>query len=385
METRNKPLIMLLDGDNTHTLQVAAELHQDLNVSIIGVGSRRTSMLLRSRHTIIKEIAPPSSSDEYPAALLDLVEKHKPDMVLPVGYRSVAVVSSLRNSFPKQVRYCLPSQESLSVAFNKSRTLALANQLGINTPQNYTLLFDENIISQGSQKVLEELPFPIFLKASHEKGKNLIFRVDVPEKFWSSYRKLREQSENDLILVQEYIDGNEHTYGSGLLYFDGEVNLQFSHDEIRSIPRLGGSGTRLRIFPEHVLETQSRKLLESIGWEGLALVEFKLNQAGEYVLMEINPKFWASYPLASKSGYRFATRMVSRTLELPDPPPFKTMISGEMVFPYRELLYSYQNGESIIKSIRAMLWPVARFDFNIDDPLPWIPQRLYNLFGSNQG
>ena len=385
METSNKPLIMLLDGDNTHTLQVAAELYQDLKVNIIGVGSRCNSMLLRSRHILIKELAPPSSSGEYAATLLDLAEKHQPDMILPVGFRSVAAVSSLRSSFPKHVRYCLPSEDVLSMAFDKSKVLELAAQLGIKTPKDYTDLFNEQIILRESENILEEVPYPVFLKAAHEKGKNLIYRVDTPGTFWPSYKKLREASDNDLVLVQEYVDGNEHTYGSGLLYLNGKLLLQFSHDEIRSIPRLGGSGTRLRIFPEPVLEQQSRNLLEAMGWEGQALVEFKLNQAGEYVLMEINPKFWASYPLASKSGYRFATWMVCRTLELPDPPPQKVRKSGVMVFPYRELLFSYQNGESMLKSLGAMLWPPARLDLNLDDPLPWLPERFYNKFALNRG
>lgn len=381
METRNKPLIMLLDGDNTHTLQVAAELSQDHKVDILGIGSHRVSRLLRSRYTKIKDIASTTEPDQYQENIIDLAFKHRPDMVIPIGFRSVSAVSSIRNSLPATVNYCLPAENVLRTAFDKHQVLHIAKQLKIQTPVDYSNLITKKSIQNEDQVILKSLPFPIFLKASQERGGNAIALVTSPQNFWSEYKKLDNQSNDDLILVQEYIGADTHTYGSGLLYLNGKLKLQFSHDEIRSIPRLGGSGTRLRIFREPRLEEISRTLLEVLGWEGIALVEFKRNSSGEYVLMEINPKFWASYPLASKSGYRFASWMVSQTLGLPEPANRIPKLTGGMVFPHRELHYAIKNNEPIFKSIKAMVWPPSRFDFMISDILPWLPERFFREAG----
>ncbi|HOA82009.1 MAG TPA: hypothetical protein PKK61_13255, partial [Defluviitaleaceae bacterium] len=108
--------------------------------------------------------------------------------------------------------------------------------------------------------------------------------------------------------------------------------------------------------------------------------EFKKRRDGSFVLMEINPKFWASYPLASKYGYRFASLMVSRILGIPYTRRHAKK-RGMMVFPIRELSYvlKNKNNESLIKSIVSMLWPPSKMDVNITDLKAWIPDKLFYL------
>jgi predicted ATP-grasp superfamily ATP-dependent carboligase len=119
------------------------------------------------------------------------------------------------------------------------------------------------------------------------------------------------------VLVQEYIDGDPATFGYGFLFLDGKAVLAFGHEEIRSVPRLGGSGTRLRVFENEELKQASEKLLRELGYEGVALVEYKKRSDGSFVVMEVNPKFWASYSLASKCNYHFAAKLVGTCLDIP--------------------------------------------------------------------
>jgi predicted ATP-grasp superfamily ATP-dependent carboligase len=49
-------------------------------------------------------------------------------------------------------------------------------------------------------------------------------------------------------------------------------------------------------------------LLKAIGWEGCAMVEYRLDdRTGEAALMEINGRFWGSFPLAVHAGAGFAS------------------------------------------------------------------------------
>jgi len=86
--------------------------------------------------------------------------------------------------------------------------------------------------------------------------------------------------------------------------------------------------------------------------------------------MEINPKFWASYALASQCGCRFASTMVALALDLETVPRGRSDRRGERVFPLRELAYwsEHRDEESLGECLRAMLWPPARPDINLTDP-----------------
>ena len=372
---KKKPVIMLLDGDYSHTLQIAAELKQDLNVAILGIGTRKTSAISRSRYCDIYDRAIYNNTNEYAEELIRLITKHHPDMVVPVGYRSVSTLSMIREEVAHKTKMCLPPSESIDIALNKRKALDIAKQIGIEIP----LEFSNKLFSKGDDAI-SRLPYPVFLKASMEAGKNITSIVRSREEFWEKYKKLKDESKGDDILIQEFIDGDTHTYDCGLLYLQGEPVEIYCHEELISIPRSGGSGTKVRLYSNEVLVKMSIALLSKLNWNGIALVEFKKRRDGSFVLMEINPKFWASYPLASKYGYRFASLMVSRILGIPYTRRHAKK-RGMMVFPIRELSYvlKNKNNESLIKSIVSMLWPPSKMDVNITDLKAWIPDKLFYL------
>jgi predicted ATP-grasp superfamily ATP-dependent carboligase len=54
------------------------------------------------------------------------------------------------------------------------------------------------------------------------------------------------------------------------------------------------------------LVEQSFRLLKAIGWEGVAMVEYKMDKCEDVPrLMEVNPRFWGSLQLAIDSGMNF--------------------------------------------------------------------------------
>jgi hypothetical protein len=137
------------------------------------------------------------------------------------------------------------------------------------------------------------------------------------------------------------------------------------------------------------METESVRLLDALDWHGPALLEFKRRPDGTYVLMEINPKFWASYALASHTGYRFASAIATRALDLPSPEPAGAPnAGGEMVFPLQELYYAATTpDESVLGSLAAMFWPPAAVDVNLRDLGAWLspPARFRNGGGTEDG
>ena len=53
------------------------------------------------------------------------------------------------------------------------------------------------------------------------------------------------------------------------------------------------------------LQEFSQRLLDSVGWHGVAMVEFKMTPEGTPYLIEINGRFWGSLQLAIDAGVDF--------------------------------------------------------------------------------
>ncbi len=91
---------------------------------------------------------------------------------------------------------------------------------------------------------------------------------------------------------------------------NGKATLRFQHRRVRECPPSGGVSSLCEAIPldEHQDQMRlSEKLLNAIGWEGPAMVEYRHDPStGKYWLMEINGRFWGSLPLAYHCGVFFA-------------------------------------------------------------------------------
>jgi predicted ATP-grasp superfamily ATP-dependent carboligase len=373
------PRVLLLDGDYPTSLTIAKELSEDLEATIIGAGTSRRSRLCRSSYCDVGVAIPATDDPGYLEALWAVIDAYRPAFILPVGYESAAALESVRDDLPAFASVCLPDPDAFATAADKAATMERAAALGIDVPADYSERVAELDAAGRPTEALDALAFPVFCKARREAGggHETTARVDDPERFWETYDRLAAVAPTGEVLVQECIVGSRSTYGCGLLLRDGEIDLRVGHEELRSVPRRGGSGTHLRLRGDPELELASAKLLRDLDWHGVALVEFKRRESGELVLMEINPKFWASYALASAHGYRFASRAVATTLgledRLPVPSPERT---GEIVFPLRELYYYARNrgdeDERLLECLRAMAKPGAAWNVDRADLSAWL-------------
>ncbi len=374
---RESPSVLLLDGGSFITLSIARELSEDLGATIIGVGTSKYSRLLRSKYCDIGVIAPPVSDDRYVESIQKLIDIYQPDCLLPVGYGSWKTIEAARSELPSYTTTCLPPSKSFHTAIDDLATSAHAENVGIQTPAEYSDIVRDLDKEGRPAGCLTQLEFPLFLKPRWEvdDGHVTTARVDHPDTFWEIYDQITDNAAENEILVQECIDGSPSTYGCGLLFLDNKVELLFSHEELRSVPRRGGSGTHLRILREPYLESKSIELLRDIGWHGIVLVEYKKRSDGTFVLMEINPKFWASYALASTHGYRFASTLVSRVLDLDvDYPLGESNSVGEMVFPLRELYhYAQHHGdEHLLECLTPIIKPGVAWSIDLSDLRAWL-------------
>jgi predicted ATP-grasp superfamily ATP-dependent carboligase len=95
--------------------------------------------------------------------------------------------------------------------------------------------------------------------------------------------------------------------GVFLLIWDGELKAAFCHRRLREKPPWGGVSVYCESVPldQNLLE-KSFALLKALDWQGVAMVEFKVDRSdGQAKLMEVNGRFWGSLQLAIDAGINF--------------------------------------------------------------------------------
>ena len=92
-----------------------------------------------------------------------------------------------------------------------------------------------------------------------------------------------------------------------MLVRGGKTILAFQHRRLREFPPEGGIGVLCEALgPQPDLVEHSRRLLQEMRWEGVAMVEYRMDPAtGRYALMEVNGRFWGSLPTAIHAGADF--------------------------------------------------------------------------------
>lgn len=112
-------------------------------------------------------------------------------------------------------------------------------------------------------------------------------------------------------LFQEKIPGKD-VWGFGFIADRGTVIVSQIHREVCSWPSDGGSAVILRPAVDARVDELSRRLLSQLEYSGWGLVEWKFcPRKGDYVLMEVNAKGWASMELALRCEPGFANQLFS--------------------------------------------------------------------------
>jgi predicted ATP-grasp superfamily ATP-dependent carboligase len=105
-------------------------------------------------------------------------------------------------------------------------------------------------------------------------------------------------------MLQRWVPGDE--YGVTVLCRAGEILAMSAHHRLRSLSSLGGASTA----KETIAVTEAFKghvecLVRRLSWTGPAMLEFRGDPNGKFVLLEMNGRFWGSLPLAVIAGLNF--------------------------------------------------------------------------------
>ena len=326
--------VLLLDGTNRNTLAIARHLGRDHGVEVDVVAHTRRAVSFYSRHVRHRIICsdPRKSEADFVKCLLQVIRERPYDLLMPVGFRTYQICAAHAGVLQEHTRLIITSASNLAVASNKNATYSLANELGLAVPRTYVL--------HGPDEIETLSPtMPAVIKAPFESGINIVEYAQDRSELVLRFRSLCARhgfTPPDLPLVQEYVRGEG--YGYFAYYEDGKCLRDFMHHRIREYPVTGGASSCAEAWSDPALRTLGRRLLDRLRWDGVAMVEFrKRSDTGEYVLMEINAKFWGSLDLAIVCGVDFPSMLCQRALgeDVPESTDFELrrfqwILNGEL-------------------------------------------------------
>ena len=272
------------------------------NIKVIVTGDTLLSTGMWSRYCYKKEKI--SNVKDFPKKyeekFLQIMKKcHRKPVIFPMEESTILWCSQNIDKIKDYCYILLPPLNSMEIALSKSLTVKAAQRIGINCPKTF---FPKN--SGELKKMIKESNLPDYvIKPYHGSGSaGLIYgsessNIDLDD-HWNKYGEL---------ILQERIPSNGEGVGVSIIMDKNhEVKGYFAHKRIEQYPNSGGPSTQRIGIKNPKLVEESIRLLKSLDWVGIAMVEWKYNpNTKEYVLMEINPRFWGSLELAVRSGVDF--------------------------------------------------------------------------------
>ncbi len=283
--------VLVLDGHSAAAMASVQRLGL-LGVHVQVAATDPSALAFSSRFASKRHQQPPEPR-RFASWLSEIHAQENPRLILATTERSLRMVRGHRLRLEAQ----LPVSASLEVALDKAATLAHANSLGIPTPS--TRIVDES----SSAPVVSDLP--VVLKPGRSKilvnGRLVTpgaFVIRHPDTWRRVVNLLAPHSS---LLEQAYISGRG--VGVDLVYSEGRCVRTFAHRRLHEMPLTGGGSTyRESIVPSARTLEWSRALLDSLFWTGPAMVEWREEEDGRSVLMEVNPRLWGSLPLTIAAG-----------------------------------------------------------------------------------
>jgi predicted ATP-grasp superfamily ATP-dependent carboligase len=314
-------------------------------------------------------------ADAFVESVLEFVRCHAIELTVPIADWTLGPLSTQRGRFSDVCRLALPPHNSLEAASDKYHTVQLAQSLGIEVPRTWL------IESLPDLAVPQKLSFPVVVKDRFSvrwSDRNAVFgSVAYAHSQGELENKVTErlQAAGD-VLAQEFVAGVG--IGFSCLVIAGKVYLPFQWQRIREVdPRGSGSSARKSIPLDESLVSLSSRLIVEIGFEGIAMVEYKKTSDGRLVLMEINGRPWGSIGLPIACGIDYPRHLIDWYLLGTLPPqsiPYKeNTICRRLVGELAHL--------SNLRAGKPANWPVPypnfwRSFFAIS--LPWAPGMCYD-------
>lgn len=386
--------VLVTDASERAALAVIRSLGRK-NIEVAAGDSSRFSMGFMSKYCKQRILypSPETEKTKYARALLKKVRDESFDVLIPVTDMAMIPIVERKEDFEQHTRIAAPDLSTATKILDKIETLKIAQQHGLHCPAT---TLGENI--GDARRLSKEIAYPVVVRPRRKVTwigeKALILKVtsnnyaydnkDFMTKWAKLVSTLKKVGLNqDFLMVQEFIPGQG--FGVEALMCEGRPKATFVHKRLREYPVTGGASTLRESVKDDRLARLGIKLLAALHWNGVAMVEFRLDRsAGEPMLIEVNGRFWGSLPLAISCGVDFPYLLYKSLTDTEDlvGPGYEAGIkqrwlAGDFLWLYSSLVSGRGRAKSIKDFLRTSNVPDDIM--TLDDSAPFCNQVLFVL------
>ena len=240
--------------------------------------------------------------------------------LLPVGAKTLALLSENRERFSAVSGLCIASPAQLSLLNDKAAVAELARRLSVPVPENFAREEGEDLDAFFARVPLACAVKPHcgerFGLTASQRYRICRTKEDLTAAF-SQFQAIAHEAP----IVQEYLPGE--AFGCSVLAKDGAVYRSICHHRLREYPVSGGPSSCCESVKRDDLRSYAEKIVRETKFTGLAMFEFKCGADGAPRLLEINPRIWGTFPLtrAANSDFAYSWFCLAANLPLPDEQP----------------------------------------------------------------
>jgi D-aspartate ligase len=299
-------------------------------------------------------------------------------VLYPTREETVAAFSRHRPRLLTRFRVPTPGWASVQWAWDKRKTYALAEQLGIPVPRTWypQRLDDLRSVDATPPLVVKPAIKEHFLYATKAKAWKASTRAELAARFQQA-AALTGPGE---VMVQELVPGDGEQQFAYCAFFKegGAVASMVARRRRQHPPEFGRASTLAETTELPLLETLSQRFLEAIGYYGLVELEYKLDcRDGRYKLLDVNARTWGYHTLGQRAGVDFPYLLFADQLgERIEPSRARAGVRWirlvtDLPTGLRELLRGQLGWRAYWRSVLGFDVEAV---FSLDDPLPGLAE-----------
>jgi len=247
-----------------------------------------------------------------PEAFLDTLEnvvlQHKPTdettpyVLMPI-HKETYLIARNRERFEPHIRVPVPQIEHILQVHNKGTLAAYAMQQNLPIPNTW---IPENL--KHFETIASDVKLPAFVKLRESASGVGIRKVKTLDELVSTYKEFVEYfklKEKDYPIIQQGVPGNDYCVTT--LFDHGKMVASMTYRGLRAFPAERGATVMRETGEAPEMEKVAAELLGSIGWHGVAELDFRWEGTpqAQPQLIEVNPRFFGGLIQSVESGWDY--------------------------------------------------------------------------------
>ena len=277
------------------------------NIPVVGISAHRAAAGLRSRYVMERARGPNVLTDPacFVESIARVAKRCGPIVVYPGREEALDALLDHQAELPPEAILPYPSPAIVRSLRYKPGLAALAESVGLSSPRTL-------VEASAAELARSAVPVPCVAKEVAPGG--AVELTTVIETVAELEAFLLRLPEHQPLLLQERVAGPLGAL-SLVLSRKGEVAARFQQVASRTWPqRAGPSSLAVSVEPDERLVEKARRLLAAAGYWGFAELQF-LGVGETPALIDINPRFYGSLPLALACGVNLPASWHGVTLD----------------------------------------------------------------------